>query len=219
MFMAEGIISSFEKFAARLPKDFDFEKHSVRVSALKNYFSKGGVVSVSKSEKDWPKLLYPTKDSLKQKIFESQEKRKTYETSLSDWKKHFAQAKFYHVVHNVKKFKEPLYWKHLAKSVTDSDYRKDVESVKLPAHLVSDKKWKPMVEEFVNNIDYRKQLASTVETSIVYKNDKKVAKYADVSREFNMSQSARQIGDLEKKIAAIDAEIATNQELMKWASL
>ncbi|MDD5147863.1 MAG: hypothetical protein PHH08_00180 [Candidatus ainarchaeum sp.] len=217
MFMAEGIISSFDKFAAKLPKDFDLEKHASRASALKHYFSKGGVVSIALSEKDWPRLLYPTKDSLRQKISECAEKRKKYESSLGDWKKHFVQAQLYHVVNNVKKLKEPLYWKHVAKVVTDSDYRKDAESVRLPAHLVSDKRWKPMVQMFVNDLDYRKQLTETVETSIVYR-DKTVAKYADDTREFRMSQSGKQIDDLEKKIAAIDADISALQELIKWAS-
>jgi hypothetical protein len=217
MFMAEGIISSFEKFAARLPKDFAFAKHSARVSALKHYFSKGGVVSIAGSEKDWPKLLYPTKDSLKQKIFDCQEKRKKYESSLADWKRHFVQAQFYHILNNFKKLKEPVYWKHLAKILSDSDYRKDAESVKLPAHLVSDKHWKPMVQMFVSDLEYRKQLTETVENSIVYK-DRTVAKYADDSREFRMSQSKRQIDDLEKKILVLDGDISTMQELIKWAS-
>lgn len=215
--MAEGVISSFEKFAARLPGDFDFARHPARISALKHYFSKGGVVSIAISEKDWPKLLYPTKDSLRQKISDCQEKRKKYESSLGDWKRHFLQAQLYHVVNNFKKLKEPLYWKHVAKLVSNPDYRKDAESVKLPAHLVSDKRWKPMVQMFVNDLDYRKQLTETVETSIVYK-DRTVAKYADDSREFRMSQSGKQIDDLENKISVLDKDINSMQELMKWAS-
>ena len=218
MFMAEGVISSFEKLAAKLPKDFDFEKNSARVSALKHYFSKGGVLSIAVSEKDWPKLLYPNKLRLKQQISDLQDLRKMYSKKLGDWKQKFMQAQFYHVFNNVKKLKEPLYWKHTAKCLTDPDYRKDSDSVKLPAHLVSDKRWKPMVDEFVNNIDYRKQLTGTVETSIGYQKDKKVARFADDLREFRMTQSGRQIGDLEKKISLIDADISAMQEIAKWAS-
>ena len=81
-------------------------------------------------------------------------------------------ASNYHLTNQVLKLKEPLYWKHIAKMATDSDYRKDAETVKLPAHLVSDKKWQPMVKMFVNDLDYRKQLSETVRTSVVYKKEK-----------------------------------------------
>ena len=216
--MAEGIVSSFDKFAAKLPKDFDFERNAPRVSALKHYFAKGGVVSIAASENDWPKLLYPNKSRLKQQISELQELRKNYGEKLHDWKQKFTQAKRYHLLHNIKKLKEPLYWKHVAKYASDSDYRADSDSVKLPAHLISDERIGPMVKTFVNNIEYRKQLAKTVEESVLNKGNKKVGKFADDLQAFRMQQSGRQIDELEKKVSELDTDIETMNELIKWAS-
>jgi hypothetical protein len=123
----------------------------------------------------------------------------------------------YHQVNQVKKLGEPLYWKHIAKSMIDSDYRKDANSVKLPAHLVSDKKWKPMVRMFVNDIEYRKQLTETVNTSIVYKKNKKVAQFADDLKGFRMDAADKQVKDLEEKLSILDATEKSLKEMQKWA--
>lgn len=215
--MPKDIVSSFEKFTKRVP-NLEAEKTPQRVAALKHYFSKGGIISIAETGNGWPKLLYPNKSRLKQQITSMQEIKKLYTERLTSWKKKFSQAKSYHLVHNVKKLKEPLYWKHMAKYFSNKDYRADVDSVKLPAHLVSDRRWKPMVEMFVNDLDYRKQLTETVEKSVVYKDNRIVAKFANDLRGFRMEQSNRQIAELEKKISEIDTDIAAMQEITKWAS-
>jgi len=215
--MPKDIISSFEKFNARV-KNIDSEKNPRRIEALKHYFAKGGIISIAETDNNWPKLLYPNRSRLKQQIVSLQELRKLYAQRLSSWQKKFSQAKSYHLMHNVKKLKEPLYWRHMAKYFASKDYRKDADSVKLPAHLVSDKRWKPMVEMFVKDLDYRKQLTETVEKSVVYKNNKTVARFADDLRSFRMEQSNRQIAELEKKLSEIDRDIESMQELSKWAS-
>lgn len=209
------VISSIEQFETdftSLPEDKE------RKSALGRYFSIHGVVKVIPAEKDkWPKLIYPNTDVLEFKLKESKEKKKIYLEKLNEWKMKHLSASMYHQVHQMKKFAEPIYWKHLAKTMTDADYRKDVESVKLPAHLVSDKKWKPMVKMFVNDIEYRKQLSETVTTSMVYKNDRKVAKFADDQQNFRLDASDKQIKELEEKLKEIDETEIALKELQKWA--
>jgi hypothetical protein len=201
-----------------LPADLDIEKESARVSALKHYLSKGGVIHIAPHESGWPKLLYPTKALLRKKIEETRSLRTQYYRRLESWQHKFDGAKSYHQVHNLKKLKEPLYWKHVAKCAIDPDYRSDAGKVNLPVHLVADSRWKPMVKTFISDIDYRKQLVQTVDESIVYKNDKRVAQYADQLQGFRMEQSNRKIGELKKKLAVLDADITAMQELARWAS-
>ena len=86
----------------------------------------------------------------------------------------------------------------------DADYRKDAESVKLPVHLVSDKKWKPMVKTFVEDIEYRKQLTETVNTSIIYKKNKRVAQFADELQGFRMTAADKQVKDLDGKLDELE---------------
>ncbi len=216
--MRKDIISNFVQIKKMLPENFNVEKEGARVAALKHYLSKGGVLHVSPSESDWPKLLYPTKSHLRKKIEELREIKEQYDQRLGSWKKKFKDAESYHSVHNLKKLKEPLFWKHVAKCAVDSDYRADSEKVKLPVHLVGDRRWKPMVKTFFTDIEYRKQLVQTIGESIVYRNDKRVAQYADLLQEFRMEQSNRKIDELKQKVAALEADINAMQELAKWTS-
>lgn len=216
--MPREIVSKLEDFLKACPPELKASEHHPRVKALKRYFETGGVVSLSPQDKNWPKLLYPPKSKLQEQVNELERVRKQFETRLADWEKSNAAARQYHLRHSVLKFKEPLYWKHVAKRTLDSDYRKDAESVKLPAHLVSDPKWKSMVQMFVEDPEYRRQLADTVETSIVYKNNKQVARFASELQEFRIAQTKRQIDDLREKIASLKNEEATLKELINWAS-
>ena len=203
---------------AQFEKDFPaLEKNEERKDALIRYFSIHGVVKVFPSEKNWPKLIYPNLGVLEFKLKDSKDKKKIYLEKLNEWKMKHLSASMYHQVNQVKKFAEPVYWQHLAKSMVDADYRKDAESVKLPAHLVADKKWKPMVKMFVNDIEYRKQLSETVTTSMVYKKDRKVAKFADDQQNFRLDASDKQIKELLEKIKELDETEVALKELQKWA--
>ncbi|MAG21913.1 MAG: hypothetical protein CL943_01225 [Candidatus Diapherotrites archaeon] len=217
--MTRNIISNYALFSKKLPKSVDRAKYAERIEALKHYFSKGGIIRISDSSDDFPKLLYPGKVRIKSQVDELHKLRQLYHKRLVDWRKKLQQAQVYFTVNNVKKLKEPLYWKHMAKYLSNKDYRNDADKVKLPVNLVADRRWKPMVKMFVNDLDYRKQLTQTVDESIVYAKDKKVAKYAEELQSFRSEQSSRKIGELEKKLAEIDASINALQEINKWASL
>ena len=216
--MASHIISSFEKFSNQFSdQPFMANGSDERKRALKNYFKNGGVISVGRSRGDWPKLIYPPPRRLKEQIKELQELKQKFVTQKRNWSKKHSEAENYHLTNNVKKLAEPLYWKHMAKYATDFDYREDAKSVKLPAHLVADPRWKPMVKMFVNDIEYRKNLTETVQNSIVYKKERKVAKYANELQSFRMERSSKEIELLEKKIGNLDVQIGTLQTIMKWA--
>jgi hypothetical protein len=216
--MKKGLVSSFAQLQKMLPPGVSPESEPARASALKHYLSKGGVLRIAPEESGWPKLLYPTKIHLRKKIDETRALRSQYYKRLESWQQKFDGAKNYHSLHNLKKLKEPLFWRHVAKCAVDPGYKSDAARVKLPVHLVADSRWKPMVKTFISDQDYRKQLVQTVDESIVYKNDKRVAQYADQLQGFRMEQSNRKIEELAKKLEALDADITAMQELTRWAS-
>ena len=115
------------------------------------------------------------------------------------------------------KLAEPLYWRHVAKTIADKDYKFDTDQVKLPAHLVADPRWKPLVKMFVSDVEYRKQLVETVQHSIVYQDDKRVGKYADKLQMLKTDISTKKISDISKKLVDFDSEIKVLQEMLKWA--
>ncbi|MCR4369332.1 MAG: hypothetical protein NUV67_05500, partial [archaeon] len=175
------------------------------------------VISAVKGKGKWPKLIYPSPIRIDSQLKELEELKKHYDTKIRDWEGKLNQANTYHQRHQVAKLSEPLYWKHVAKTLTDSDYKKDTDSVNLPVHLVADPKWKPMVKMFVNDLEYRKNLVETVQTSIVYKKDRKVAKYADELQNFRSEMSTSKIGDLKKKREKVAADISAFHQIKKWA--
>ena len=208
------VFSNIESFNNSFPNT---PKEGSRRKALENYFSAKGIVKLVESPKEWPQLSYPAKLALDRKLEELNERKKLYEGMLTQWKKTYKSAANYHQNNQIKKLKEPLYWKHLTKMASDKDYREDLEKVKMPVHLVSDSKWKPMIKMFVNDVEYRKQLVETVQTSIAYKNDKRVARYADELKEFRMGASEKKIEELEKKLLDLKIFEETLKEFQKWS--
>ena len=74
-----------------------------------------------------------------------------------------------------------------------------------------------MIKMFVEDLDYRKQLAETVDTSIVYKNDKRVAKYADQLKGFRKSLSVKKRDMFQEKVDEISQDLEMYNEILKWA--
>jgi len=209
-----NIISSYPAFIGQVGEPSGNQQ---RLDALKTYFEKGGVISFKRTETGWPKLIYPSPLKIRGRIEELEKLRATFAGKVRHWDGEVKKAKGYHAKNQLLKLKEPLYWKHTAKLLSDSDYRKDAESISLPAHLVADDRWKPMIRMFVNDIEYRKQLTETVRTSVVYKNDRKVARYANELQQFRMDRANNEIGVIQKKIDALDGEIAVLNKILAWA--
>lgn len=213
----KNIISSFSRFEEHLEGNPVLNKESKRLNALKKYFASGGVVSIVPKENTWPKLLYPNTSTLQHRMKRFKDQREKFAIKKKMWDKKLSDSKSYFVKQNFLKLKEPLYWKHAVKKIIDSDYNKDASTVQLPVNLVADPRWKPMVKTFVNDIEYRKQLTETVNTSVVYKNDKKVAKYAGELQDFRAGVANKKLEFLNTKISELDAIIETLNHMVEWA--
>ncbi len=204
-----------EKFKKKFKHSL--KENASRASALEHYFSSGGIVRVEYPEGRAPSLVYPTKLRLRRLIKEKQSSLSELQERKARWEKKLKEAQLYNLMHGLRKFSQPLYWQHVSKSALDKDYRENAAKVGLPVHLVSDKRWQPMIRMFVHDEDYRRQLTETVQNSIVYKKDKKVARYAKDLQLFRQTESARKLAELGKKISSLREDVSTLRELMKWA--
>ena len=211
--MPETTIPNFEQFRRKIrARDKELEK------ALKDYFTSGGIIRIrADSSREWPMLIYPSKKRLQFLIDKNRKQIARLAKQKNAWQKRLQDAKHYHIVHFFKKYAEPIYWKHVVKFIVDSDYRHDAARVKLPAHLASDERWKPMIKMFVESPEYRKQLCLTFEESPIYKRNKKLARYSDQLLEFREQESMRKIKELDLKIAALTKEITTLKKMLRWA--
>ncbi len=215
----EAIIPSFDAFAQKFPSVVSAPANTKRVEILKRYFAQNMVISLGSIPGDgnWPDIVYPTPMKLKKDLDRLQKLQRDLSARKSQWQLTLTKAKLFNLTSEVKKFSQPVYWKHLGKYFSDADYRKDADSVQLPVQLASEKRYKPMIEMFVNNLDYRKQLTDTVENSIVYKHNKKLARYATDLRELRMQQSQRTLDQTQKLLTEITTDIEMFQELLNWA--
>ncbi len=209
-----SIISSWKAFEEK----FKVPNDAKRIAALKTYFHNGGVINVVKTgHAKWPKLSYPSQHRIEEQIKELEKLKAELSKKEGEWKAKLSEAKSYHMRHQLLKFSDPLYWKHTAKALSDKEYKGDAEKVGLPVHLSADPKWKPMIKMFMEDMEYRKNLVETVQTSIVYKKDKRVAKYADVVQEFRSEISSSKLDELGGRISSVGKQIAALQEIRKWA--
>lgn len=215
----DTVFSTFTAFQQKFSQLANEPKTTKRWQILERYFSKGGVLSIANlpNGTDWPEIAYPTRLKLQKDLSKLFEQKKELEKRLGVWKGKKTEAELSDLTAKIKKFKEPTYWKHLQKYYTNADYRKDADSVKLPVHLVSHPRWKPMINMFVKDLDYRKQLTETVETSLVYAQDKRLAKLADQQKTFRIENSQKNMDQAQKKLAEVNLDIEMLQELENWA--
>ncbi|MFH1240163.1 MAG: hypothetical protein V1672_03005 [Candidatus Diapherotrites archaeon] len=211
------VISNYNTFKEKL-NGTNFDDNNPLSKALQHHFSKKGVISIKSKDKGFPILTYPSKPILKSKILVLTERKKSLQKHQAKWKQKRLEAKSYHLTNNVKKLTSPLYWKHVAKCATNKDYKSDSDKVQLPAHLVTDPRWEPMIKTFINDEDYRKQLTETVDKSIVYQKDKKVARFADDLRNFRIIESDKKIEEIESKLNEIREDLFSLNELLKWSN-
>ena len=214
-----SVVSSILDFSKKFPVLVEKEKESARLSALKRYFARGGVINLATLPNDgnWPEIVYPTQQRLKQLLGEASAQRRRWNDKRNEWQARFSKAKMQDVTDEIKKFADPLFWQHLAKYYSNKDYRQDADAVKLPVKLIAEKRWKPMIQMFVNDLDYRKQLTETVRSSVVYAKDKRLAKYAEQLKEFRLQQSSRELESVNKQLSEVETDIEMLQQLMKWA--
>lgn len=216
--MAIKTISSLQALE-KLSK-IDWKEFPIEKDLLEHYFSTGGItrISYTKSSETPISLLYPTKLRLRELIKSKSELKNNFQKKQAVWQKNLKKAESYFWENNVKKFSNPLYWKHLTKCMRDKSYKEDAEKIKLPINLVADKRWQPMIKTFLEDTDYRAQLVETVSQGIVYKNDRRVARYADSLQQFRTEESSKNLKAVEDKLEVLQKDLSALQQLMKWAS-
>jgi hypothetical protein len=213
------VFDSLEKIQTRFGGAPFLEGNPRRKKALAAYFSKRGVVQleVDEKKKGWPSLVYPTPDKLKAQVGEWEGKHKDHAAKKWQWQVTHLQASSNETVAHAKKVVDPLYWKHIFHSVTDSEYRADAQQMNFHPSILTDEKYRPMMQAFVDNPDYRKQLSETVKTSPVYQNHKGLANQAREKRKLKMEVSKSLIDKTNIHVKESQDQLFMFKELLRWS--
>lgn len=220
--MPVEVIESMSALKARANGALFLESNARRAQALEHYFSRRGIIqiAVSLDEKDarkWPKLLYPYPEKLEGQIEELNEKMKGHSEKRWKWQLAHLHASTKDTVAHAQKLADPLFWKHTMKRAVDSQYRSDARTIDLQSNLVSDPKYRPMIDAFVHNPEYRQQLTETVKTSIVYKNHKGLAQNAGARKKMQMDVSQSLVDKTDEQVRDAREQVDALKELLNWS--
>ena len=210
------VVSSFEHFCSLFPKLVAKENNSSKLINIKNYFSNKGIISIKKPFpiNSWPEVVYPDAMRLQKQIDLLHLKIDSLSEKKLGWRKHVNETNLNELKVFFGKYVDKTYWKHFAKILSDKDYKQDSESVKLPVNLIGNPKVKPMIEKFVNDAQYRRQLTETVSNSIVYK-DKQIGSHHAKTKDFRLSIGRGQLIEISAQIKEIQKEIDALEGIQK----
>jgi len=162
----QQIYSNLDSFTSKYESS---EKLSpVEKLILKNYFERGGLIKTASEDK--LKVIYPDKTKIKRELELIKRDMEIINEECKAWEKTKRDAEKYISSLKIKKYYDKTYWKHLYKALTDKQYKEDFEKAKLPIEMVADPKMKKIIQEFLENNDYRNNLLETLSNSIVYQN-------------------------------------------------
>lgn len=216
--MPVEVFESFPKLEARFKDQAFLQTQPARKGAIVEYLSRKGVLQIDLAQTEgWPKLVYPSRDKIKTKLTELETEYVKQRQKKNSWQWTHFRAKSHKTFSHMKKVVDPLYWQHVTKSLTDKEYREDSKLIDLHSHLVSDEKYRPMIKAFVHNEDYRKQLAETVKTSIVYKDHKGLGKHSQDKQALQLQVSQSLLSKAHTSMTELKAQIHVYKELLKWS--
>ncbi len=219
------VIESIASFEKKSSGAAFLSRESHRKKALEHYFSRKGIIQVefplttdgTPHFKDWPKLVYPSTEKLQLQIDELEQKQKRFFSSKWNWQLTHAKARTRDVVQHAKKLVDPLFWQHVTKNATDKEYRDASKSIGIRSKLIANEKYRPMIQSFVHNPDYRAQLLETVKHSPAYQNHEGLAKNAEQQKELQLHISSSQLEKTDTKLQEIEAQLTSLRELLRWS--
>ncbi|MEK6821235.1 MAG: hypothetical protein AABY11_02450 [archaeon] len=211
------VIDSLDKMRRVFEGAPFLEKQANRAKALEIHFSRRGVIQVEKNGGAWPTLVYPAADTLESSISEMEKQRQSSSSKKRQWEWTHTKAATEKTVANITKVSDPLYWRHVFKKISNASYRADAKSIDLKSHLIANPKYRPMVEAFVSNEEYRKQLTETVKHSPVYMGHEGIAKHATQRQKLQMEVSQTQSERMGEQVEAYEKQLFALRELLKWS--
>ena len=155
--------------------------------SISKYLNEGGII---KAKKDILfKIVYPSKDIIKKELHSIMEDYNSTLDKIQSWEKVEKDANSFIENNKIKKFINKTFWLHKFKSISDKTYKDDFKKINIPIEYIGDASINKVVETFIKDLDYRKKLIETIETSIVYKNKgigekiiKKIALQKEISK-------------------------------------
>jgi hypothetical protein len=183
----------------------DLEKYVPREEAeeLYKYLELGGILRIEKEEGRF-RVVYPTKQMIRDRIKELEEKRKEIKAELNK-------------LSRIKKKKPSINGtrlKHIVLKRIDKDYRELAEAIDAD-RLLRDEKERKIVEELQKNKEFRERLRITLKESPVYK-DRKFGEFVEKSQEVKGNLLGGRAERLQIALQRVEEEINILKGIERW---
>ncbi len=187
----------------------------IEKESISKYLNEGGII---KAKKDILfKIVYPSKDIIKKELHSIMEDYNSTLDKIQSWEKVEKDANSFIENNKIKKFINKTFWLHKFKSISDKTYKDDFKKINIPIEYIGDESINKVVETFIKDLDYRKKLIETIETSIVYKNKgigEKIIKKIALQKEI----SKNKLEILYKRKTKLEDRILFYKLILKWAN-
>lgn len=191
----------------------DSEGFDERQRAIKTYMENGGIIKVDKSGKK-PVLVYPGKARIKKQLEDTKRKEEYLRKQLNSLRRKQREVAS-KAIGSVKKVLNPVYWQHQYKKRRDDDYKSVYEEIDPPMEKLDDPKYKPMLEMFVKEPEYRERLLEAARSEIGRGRD--TIRQQVIKREgFTKEVVGNRIRKIEKKIEKYKDKRKALKVLLKW---
>ncbi len=201
------LVSSWDALVEKYP----FLRESAdrpEVDALREYVQSGGILRIEDAG-DRFRVVYPTKEVIDRRISELRRQRTYFAKELSRFQRIDRELA------PVRLAFDPLYMRHSMKMLADSRYREAFKRLGFTWKHFLDKRTRKIIEEFMNNEDYRKRVLQALEESPIYAS-RSFGAISESVRATRKDLVNRRKDLLEKKIRELDAQITRLSLLKRW---
>lgn len=157
--------------------------------AMDTFLREGGILKTTGKTK--LELIYPSKDIVDKELAELLPERTKVIEKIEQWHKIKKDSEEFIKNNKISKYIKGTFWKHKMKETFDKDYKEDFKKIKIPIEYIGDESMRKLMDEFINNKEYRQNLIETIESSIVYRNKgigEKVGKKLELQKEISKNK-------------------------------
>ncbi len=177
------------------------------VAALRDYVQSGGILKIAEGDK--LRIVYPTKEIVDQRVAQLRKQRTYYAKELS--RLHSIDRE----LAPVRLAFDPLYIRHSMKMLADRKYRDAFNKLGFTWKHFLDKRTRKIIEQFMDNLDYRKRVLDALDNSPIYKS-RAFGSISESAQSTRKDVVNKRMELLRKKIADLDAQITRLSLLKRW---
>jgi len=157
--------------------------------AMDTFLREGGILKTTGKTK--LELVYPSKEIVDKELAELLPERSKVIEKIEQWHKIKKDSEEFIKNNKISKYMKGTFWKHKMKETFDKDYKEDFKKIKIPIEYIGEESMRKLMDEFINNKEYRQNLIETIESSIVYRNKgigEKVGKKLELQKEISKNK-------------------------------